>query len=125
TPVPVCGNGIREGDESCDSNDFGRAKSCCGAIGGDTCSAGGTLQCTRDCKFDLSECLPAECSSDENCYVDVDCETVVTGCTYSGICDRGYCITSQPVGDDLVRICTAKDPRDKKPRCQGRSGSIR
>ncbi len=47
---PVCGNGVRTGNEECDGNDFG----------GQTCAdygcAGGALACTASCDIDTSGC---------------------------------------------------------------------
>lgn len=49
-PAPVCGNGVREGNEQCDGND----------LAGQTCQdlgfTGGTLKCKGDCTFDTSGC---------------------------------------------------------------------
>jgi cysteine-rich repeat protein len=38
---PVCGNGVREGNEACDGDDFGGA----------TCAQGGSLRCDPSCVF--------------------------------------------------------------------------
>ncbi len=47
----VCGNGVVDGDESCDGED----------LGGQTCAdrpgfVGGTLTCLNDCTFDTAQC---------------------------------------------------------------------
>ena len=47
---PQCGNAIREGDEKCDSNDFGGAT--CETLG----LGSGTLQCTSLCTLDTTGC---------------------------------------------------------------------
>jgi hypothetical protein len=52
-PPPICGNGVIEGDETCDGDD----------LGGLTCQdlgyVGGDLYCTFTCGLDPSGCLPA------------------------------------------------------------------
>jgi len=55
TPTPgpaVCGNGIRESPEQCDTNDFG------GQACADFCSGpGGSLVCNGDCTVSLLSCF--------------------------------------------------------------------
>jgi Protein of unknown function (DUF1566) len=56
-PPPVCGDGVLDGDETCDGDD----------LGGLTCAdlgyVGGELYCTFTCGLDPSGCLPAALSS--------------------------------------------------------------
>src|SRR5262245_44146347 len=54
-PGPRCGNGVLDGDEQCDGQQF--------ASGVDTCNSAtmgqrpiGPLRCTKNCMLDLSNC---------------------------------------------------------------------
>jgi len=49
-PDPACGNGVREGSEQCDGDDFG------GLTCRDFLYDGGTLACNPDCSLDVSAC---------------------------------------------------------------------
>ncbi|MCA9697254.1 MAG: lamin tail domain-containing protein, partial [Myxococcales bacterium] len=49
---PVCGDGVRQGDEACDGSDLG-GQSCQGLNPG---FSGGTLACSDSCSFDDSGC---------------------------------------------------------------------
>jgi hypothetical protein len=49
-PLPVCGDGIAEGNELCDGPDLGAHS--CASVGG----RGGTLACSDDCTLDPSDC---------------------------------------------------------------------
>ncbi|HRV17952.1 MAG TPA: hypothetical protein P5317_08070, partial [Myxococcota bacterium] len=49
---PHCGNGIVDGDDQCDGDDFDEQT--CAGLG---YVGGGTLGCTQDCKFDTSGCI--------------------------------------------------------------------
>lgn len=51
-PLPVCGNGIRDGEEQCDGSDLDGAD--CSALGDG--SLVGPLGCTPGCAFDSSAC---------------------------------------------------------------------
>ncbi len=53
----VCGNGIVEGDETCDGNDL-RGFTC-----QDFVYTGGELKCSADCRFDYSDCFYAVCGN--------------------------------------------------------------
>lgn len=48
---PICGNGVREGDEACDGDELGGAT--CWILG----YGGGELTCTGDCALDESSCV--------------------------------------------------------------------
>ena len=48
--ISVCGNGVKEGGEQCDINDFGGNN--CQTLGYDS----GTLKCNNDCTFNASDC---------------------------------------------------------------------
>ncbi len=52
-----CGDGILNGNESCDGTD----------LGGETCETlgylGGTLACDEECRFDTSRCIAAVCGN--------------------------------------------------------------
>lgn len=50
--VSVCGNGVVEGGEQCDTADLA-GKSCSGLQ-----YESGTLACTKSCDYDLSKCVP-------------------------------------------------------------------
>ncbi|MBI3767819.1 MAG: hypothetical protein HY271_04895 [Deltaproteobacteria bacterium] len=81
--VPGCGNGVREGDESCDGADFGGAT--CASLG----FAGGTLGCTAGCGFDGRECVGPGCAS-----ADMSCMTVCSSdadCPDTRRCYLGRC----------------------------------
>ncbi len=51
---PICGNGVREGDEACDGTELGGAT--CWILG----YGGGDLTCTGSCTLDESGCTPEE-----------------------------------------------------------------
>jgi len=58
--VAVCGNGVLEGDESCDGTDFGAAGRSCERVG----YSAGSLLCTLACTFDKSQCTGTEVCDD-------------------------------------------------------------
>jgi cysteine-rich repeat protein len=58
--VAVCGNGVLEGDESCDGSDFGAAGRSCERVG----YSQGSLLCTLNCTFDKSQCTGFEVCDD-------------------------------------------------------------
>ncbi|PYT08125.1 MAG: hypothetical protein DMF49_06050, partial [Acidobacteria bacterium] len=81
-PIPICGNGVREGSEVCDGND----------LGGQTCQTqgydAGTLACNATCNgFDTSGCRNYQCGNNyceiaagENCLTcPQDCNGVQSG----------------------------------------------
>lgn len=74
----LCGNGIKDGIESCDGNDLGATS--CTSFG----FAGGTLACAANCGFNTSGCNPIVCGNGiidagEQCDQDnLNGETCVT-----------------------------------------------
>ena len=58
--IAVCGNGVLEGDESCDGADFGAAGPSCQRVG----YSQGVLLCTLTCTFDKSQCTGFEVCDD-------------------------------------------------------------
>ncbi len=50
---PICGDGVRDGDEACDGGDLGEAS--CAELGE---FGGGRLACADDCTWDTSGCTP-------------------------------------------------------------------
>ena len=66
--APVCGNGVREGTESCDGSD----------LGGQTCQSrgwdAGTLACNSDCTLNESDCHDNPCpDADADGYQNRSC----------------------------------------------------
>ncbi len=58
---PLCGNDRVEGAEACDGTDL-QGHDCVSLAAG---FVGGTLDCSLDCAFDVSSCLPPECGDGE------------------------------------------------------------
>ncbi|MFH2010030.1 MAG: Ig-like domain-containing protein [bacterium] len=118
----VCGNGLIEGDETCDGS----------ALGGSTCTTvpgdftGGTLGCTNLCELDTSQCTSttAECGNDtqeetEDCDgLDLDgntCSSVPGGftggtlaCTTLCAFDTSGC-TNVATSDQIQAVIDAVD----------------
>ena len=69
-PMPVacetCGNGVREGGETCDGNDWVAPD--CASIPG---FVGGTLTCDSMCNLDVSACVPDSAGSSSGAAADV------------------------------------------------------
>jgi hypothetical protein len=113
---PVCPNGIREGTEQCDTNDFGGA-TCAGVMDS---TYTGTLRCYSTCAFDVSGCsVVCSCPSDGRyCTTDIcsnnvcqhikstDCCDYSSECSSGQLCTNHVCVTSTPTCTD---DCTAND----------------
>ncbi len=119
--IPKCSNGIREGQEECDGEDFGGAT--CESLGEGT----GNLRCTQSCTIDTTECVavpPAGCgdgakSDQEECddkdFGGATCETLGLGvgtlkCTETCAIDNSDC--KKPV------VC-GNGVREDKEECDG------
>ncbi|MDD5041591.1 MAG: hypothetical protein PHX87_03860 [Candidatus Peribacteraceae bacterium] len=57
--VPQCGDGIREGDEDCDGNEFGSIS--CQSMG----FSAGNLQCTETCTIESIDCIKETAAAEE------------------------------------------------------------
>ncbi len=57
TPLPTCGDGVRNGGEACDGNDLGGAS--CASVGFDI----GQLSCAASCTHNTSQCEFLNCGS--------------------------------------------------------------
>lgn len=91
TPLPSCGNGVKEGSEQCDGAQLG-GQTCVG-LGFDE----GTLACSGSCTFDTGNCTVLDCAGQgELCIFDENnpqsncCPSGVKG-NVLGICDIIIC----------------------------------
>jgi len=66
-----CGNNIKDGNEQCD-NMSGLSTVSCATLGN---FSGGTVTCTKDCKYNLSQCISNTCTNGkkDNTESDLDC----------------------------------------------------
>jgi len=78
TTLPLCGNGVLDGDEQCDPPDYGGAS--CGTLG---FNLDGTLGCTATCQYDVSgcECEAFPATGQTTCW---DTAGVVIPCAGTG-----------------------------------------
>ncbi|MEK6958639.1 MAG: hypothetical protein AABW59_01195 [archaeon] len=83
-PRPVCGNGVRDGNEECDGSDF--AFNTCTMMGKGY--VGGTLACSSECTYNHA--------SDSN---NVYCIPPLTNCTPSNPCEILSCEHLAHIGD--------------------------
>jgi hypothetical protein len=60
TPIPVCGNGIIEGDEQCDGGDLDDND--CDFLCEDEPDPEGTLKCAPNCRYDFGNCKGVNCA---------------------------------------------------------------
>lgn len=83
----VCGNGVREGTESCDMHDFGGES--CATYGFDS----GELHCTSTCSISLTACILCGnniCEQGENpSNCPFDCEANNTAICGNGLVENG------------------------------------
>lgn len=115
--APVCGDNVKQRDETCDGTDFGGATCVSQGFGS------GTLACAPDCgSFDTSGCSTDECSpldqtgcdAGEGCYpvsMNEICAAAGTatqyqGCTLFNDCAPGLAC-ADPYGYNFcVRLCS-------------------
>lgn len=122
--MPVCGNGIAEGDEECDGLDLGTALSCT-----DLDFASGTLGCSEDCSWDISMCVVSDSNQqpEEGMWSECPLESIGDPCDWndvtilcsqspksgSAFCTLKDCETNAdcgpvPAGTDLQAVCTSQ-----------------
>jgi cysteine-rich repeat protein len=101
-PASVCGDGVEEGNESCDDSN---------TVGGDGCSA----DCIDEiCGDDILEPVTEECddgntAAGDGCAADCTCEAEVCGDGIDGCieeCDDGNTVD----GDGCSATCTTEEP---------------
>jgi len=114
-PAEYCGDGVRNGDEECDGEDFG----------GDTCAEYGStdadvLRCNSDCTVDDSECPSNSCGDgvvddDEECD---PCSSDLPECSDMGLgsgqagCDLDCTINWYNCEEaTLCEVASAIDPK--------------
>lgn len=84
---PICGDGIIEGNETCDGTN----------LNGETCPSlkfdSGELLCGSGCSFDISGCVHFNCGNDE-----IDGDEICDGADLGGV----SCVSLGHVGGDLA-----------------------
>jgi hypothetical protein len=94
TPLPTCGDGVRNGGEQCDGNDLGAAS--CVSLGFDM----GAVSCNANCTLNSSQCaddivncgmMGDFCLFDENDLQSTCCPAGVGGNVF-GICNVFVCV---------------------------------
>jgi cysteine-rich repeat protein len=113
--VAVCGNGVLEGDESCDGTDFGAAGPSCQRVG----YSQGLLLCTLNCAFDKSQCAGVEVCDDSrdndgdnavDCS-DPDCANVCSNpCSSAASLSDPATVTGSTEGRGKTTDPSCKDP---------------
>ena len=112
-PMPVacgiCGNGVREGGETCDGNDWVAPD--CASIPG---FVGGSLTCDAMCNVDVSACVPDVGSTSSG--ASVDSSTSAGGDESSGAAaDSGSDTDTTPGGTGAGDGCTCTSPSAPNP----------
>ena len=117
-----CGNGIKDGDEECDGDDFG--DSFCESMG----FIGGWLACNPDCTIDTSACQPPVCG-DDVAHGDEECDGYDMGdhasCSELGFlggfvsCDTETCTydTSECFNEVVCEDVTPEPEPTGAPQC--------
>jgi len=82
-----CGNGLKDGTETCDGNDL--VGQTCESVGAGT----GTLACTPNCiAFDTSGCVCAPACAGLECGPDPLCGRLCGACAAGSSCNAGKCL---------------------------------
>lgn len=109
----VCGNGIIESGEQCDTKTFGKLDSC-----RDFNFDAGTLTCD-ECTFDTSDCHDyKECDADRDCDDDEECishECIAYECTRDRECASDEICYNHECIDDVE--CTKNSDCDNDEEC--------
>jgi len=92
----VCGNNVKEGSEQCDGIS-GLSTASCKTLGN---YSGGNVSCTKDCKYNLSQCISniSSCTNGKKdiTEADIDCGGDCTPCGLNKTCfDNSDCASKK------------------------------
>jgi cysteine-rich repeat protein len=96
TLLPFCGDGVKNGGDSCDGADFG-GETCLSFLGP---NHGGSIACAGDCSFDISGCFDVFVCGDGSVGGAETCDDGATvngdGCSASCVLEAGWSCVGAP-----------------------------